>query len=91
MSRKKLPPVPSLQTIIIRLPLIFPEGIEHRNYVIREMAAKTIFVMLYIDAVEGTGRWLRPDQVTKMTDLQAAKSLTMNVCPGLRNPWYPAE
>lgn len=73
MSRKKLSPVPSLQTIVNRLPLIFPEGIEHRNYVIREMAAKTIFVMLYVDAVEGTDRWLRPDQITKMTDAQTAK------------------
>lgn len=75
MSRNKLSPVPSLQTIISRLPLIFPEGIEHRNYVIREMAAKIIFVMLYVDAVEGTCRWLRPDQVTKMTDVQAAKTV----------------
>ena len=73
MSRKKLPSVPSLSTIINRLPLIFPEGIEHRNYVVREMAAKTIFVMLYAIAVEGTDRWLRPDQITKMTDAQAAK------------------
>lgn len=72
MSRKHLSPIPALQTIVSRLPLIFPEGIEHRNYVIREMAAKTIFVMLYVDAVEGSGRWLRPDQVTKMTDAQAA-------------------
>lgn len=72
MSRKKKP-VPSLQTIITRLPLIFPEGIEHRNYVIREIAAKTIFVMLYVNAVDGTARWLRPDQVTKMTDPQATK------------------
>lgn len=74
MTRKKLSPVPSLQTIINRLPLIFPEGIEHRNYVIREMAAKTIFVMLYVDAVEGSEHWLRPDQVTKMTDSQAAQT-----------------
>lgn len=74
MTRRKLSSIPSLQTVIDRLPLIFPEGIEHRNYVIREMAAKTIFVMLYVDAVEGTGRWLRPDQVTKMTDSQAART-----------------
>ena len=74
MTRRKLPPVPALQTIIGRLPLIFPEGIEHRNYVVREMAAKTIFVMLYVDAVEGRDHWLRPDQVTKMTDGQAART-----------------
>lgn len=72
MTRKSLPPLPSLQIISERLPLVFPEGIAQRNYVIREMAAKTIFVMLYVGAVEGTDRWLRPDQVTKMTDSQAA-------------------
>jgi hypothetical protein len=38
------------------LPHIFPEGTAHRNYVIRQMAAKTIFVMLYTGAVEGSGR-----------------------------------
>ncbi len=74
MAREKLPPVPSLQTISSRLTRIFPEGIEHRNYIIREMAAKTIFVMLYAGAVAGTDRWLRPDQITKMTDAQAAKT-----------------
>lgn len=36
-----------------------------------EIAAKTVFVMLYIGAVESAGRWLRPDQVTRMTDAQA--------------------
>jgi len=40
--------------------------------VIHEIAAKTVFVMLYIGAVQDTGRWLRPDQVTRMTDAQAA-------------------
>ena len=28
--------------------------------------------MLYIGAVEGSECWLRPDQVTRMTDAQAA-------------------
>jgi len=36
--------------------------------------AKTIFVMLYAGAVEGADRWIRPDQVTRMTDEQAAQS-----------------
>jgi len=72
MTREGLPALPSLQTIIDRLPIIFPEGIDQRNYVTREMAAKSIFVMLYVGAVEGTDRWLRPDQITKMTDMQAA-------------------
>ena len=35
--------VKSIQTV---LPGIFPEGTPHRGYVVREMAAKTIFTML---------------------------------------------
>jgi hypothetical protein len=38
------------------------------------MAAKTIFVMLYTGAVTDRDRWLRPDQVTRMTDRQAARA-----------------
>lgn len=67
-----LPSIPSLELIAKRLPLIFPEGTEHRNYCIREMAAKTIYVMFYIGAIEGLDRWLRPSQVTDMSDSQAA-------------------
>ena len=54
-----------------RLRVIFPEGTPNRNYVTREIAAKTIFVLLYIGAIDGAERWLRPDQVTRMTDAQA--------------------
>lgn len=64
--------VPSLELIIERLPLIFTEGIENRNYVIRDMAARTIFVMFYSGAVEGVDLWIRPSQVTDMTNEQAA-------------------
>lgn len=96
-------PLPKLKTVIKRLPVIFPEGIEHRNYVVREMAARTIFVMLYAGALEGTGRWLRPDQVTKMTNAQAAKnsedqrlawarlSLKPGGLKGLKGTWYAAN
>jgi hypothetical protein len=72
MTRKSLPVLSSIKTILERLPLIFPEGTAQRNYVTREIAARTVFVMLYVGAVEGTGRWLRPDQITKMTNTQAA-------------------
>lgn len=68
------PKLPSLKTIIDRLPLIFPEGTEDRNYLIREIAARTIFVMFYAGAIEGRDQWIRPDQVTRMTDAQAEKS-----------------
>ena len=48
----------------------------------REIAAKTIFVMLYVGAAEPNPRWIRPDQVTRMTDTQAAK-----VGDGDREAW----
>lgn len=67
-----LPTLPPLKLIIERLPAIFPEGTENRNYVIRDMAAKTIFVMFYTGAIEGAARWVRPSQITGMSDLQAA-------------------
>ena len=66
-----LPAVLSVEQIRERLSAIFPEGTPNRNYVAREMAAKTVFVMLYAGAVTGTDRWIRPDQVTRMTDAQA--------------------
>lgn len=71
-SVPSLPPVVPLSDLKRWLPEIFPEATAHRNYVIREMAAKTIFVMLYTGAVEGSDRWFRPAQVTLMTDRQAA-------------------
>ena len=67
-----LPPLLPVPDIHQRLQSIFPSGTANRNYVTREIAAKTVFVMLYIGAVEGAERWLRPDQVTRMTDAQAA-------------------
>lgn len=67
-----LPVVPSLGTILERLPMIFPEGTENRGYVIRDMAAKTIFVMFYAGAIDGFERWIRPSQVVNMGDSQAA-------------------
>lgn len=69
-----LAPLPSVEIIHERLQVIYPEGTPNRNYCTREIAAKTIFVMLYIGAVEGTDKWLRPDQVTRMTDAQAARA-----------------
>ena len=66
-----LPPLLSVPGIHYRLQIIFPEGTANRNFVIREMAARTVFVMLYTGAIEGNDRWIRPDQVTRMTDAQA--------------------
>ena len=69
-----LPPLLPIPEIHERLGAIFPDGTAHRNFLIREMAAKTVFTMLYLGAVHGTGCWLRPDQVTRMTDHQAAST-----------------
>ena len=69
----QLPTLPSVNAVQERLQLIFPDGTSNREYVTREMAAKSVFVMLYVGAVEDSGRWIRPDQVGRMTDEQAAK------------------
>ena len=68
-----LPHVLSWPEIHARLPVIFPDGSANREHCIWEIAAKTIFVMAYVGAVEGLSVWIRPDQVTRMTDDQAAK------------------
>ncbi len=55
-----------------RLLQVFPEGTPNRNYCTREMAARTVFVMLYIGAIEGHGQWLAPKHVFSMSEQQAA-------------------
>jgi hypothetical protein len=57
-----------------RLPLIFPEGTPNRTYCIRELSASTVFSALYIGAVEGSGVYLGPVHVYRMTIEQAAKA-----------------
>ena len=69
-----LPTLPPVSVIHERLQVIFPSGTTNRNYVTREIAAKTVFVMVYIGAIEGSDHWIRPDQVTRMTDAQAAST-----------------
>ena len=97
-----LPPLLAVTEIHERLQAIFPEGTANRHYVTREIAAKTVFVMLYIGAVEGAECWLRPDQVTRMTDAQAILAedqdrevwLTESMRPGagyIEGRWYAAN
>lgn len=81
-----LPSIPTIELIAERLPEIFPEGTEHRNYVIREMAARTVYVMLYADAIEGTAKWIRPSHVYFMTHEQASK-----VSVAERESWYTSS
>jgi hypothetical protein len=57
-----------------RLLEIFPEGMPNRGYCTREIAAKTIFTMLYVGALEHRGVYLRPNQVTRMTGRQSVKT-----------------
>lgn len=97
-----LPPLLAVADTHMRLQAIFPDGTANRNYVTREIAAKTVFVLQYIGAVEGTERWLRPDQVTRMTDAQAALAndrdreawLTESMRPAagyIEGRWYAAN
>ena len=67
-----MPPLLDVPEIHRRLPKIFPEGTPQRGYCIREMAARTIFVMLYIGAIEGSGRWMGPKHVYRMGTAQSA-------------------
>lgn len=69
-----LPPYVSRDLVAERLPLIFPEGTQNRTYCIRELAASTIFTMLYIGAVVGQDRFLGPVHVYRMTVEQAQLS-----------------
>ena len=69
-----LPPYVDRALVGERLPLIFPEGTPNRTYCTRELAASTVFAALYVGAVEGTGRYLGPVHVYRMTDQQAAKA-----------------
>ena len=66
-----------------RLLTIFPEGTEQRTYLTREMAAKTVFTALYASAIDGLDRWIRPNQVCRMTDAQ-----TLLLDDGARETWY---
>lgn len=76
----------SVAEIQERLLAIFPEGTEQRNYLTREMAAKTVFTCLYAGAIEGSERWVRPNQVCRMTEEQAAM-----VDDASREAWFVAS
>ena len=67
-----LPPLPDIPEVQARLQAIFPEGSPRRNYCVREMAARTVFVMLYVGAIEGTDTWIGPKHVVRMGVSQAA-------------------
>jgi BsuBI/PstI restriction endonuclease domain/BsuBI/PstI restriction endonuclease HTH domain len=56
-----------------RLQMIFPEGTPHRGYCTRELAASIVFTALYVGAVEGSGIYIAPKYVYRMTDEQAGR------------------
>jgi hypothetical protein len=68
-----LPPLLDVPEIHRRLLRIFPEGTPQRNYCTREMAARTVFVMLYVGAFEGAGMWMAPKHVYRMGNGQSAR------------------
>jgi hypothetical protein len=80
-----LPPYITRELVQERLPLIFPEGTPNRSYCIREMAASTIFTMLYIGAVEGYSFYLAPSHVYRMTFEQASMSVDTDRITYLQN------
>jgi hypothetical protein len=67
-----LPGLLSWESVQERLKAIFPEGTPHRGYLTRDLAASTVFVALYIGAVEGREIWLGPKHVYRFSDDQAA-------------------
>ncbi len=70
-----LPSLLSIASIQARLQQIFPAGLDMRLNLVREMAAKTLYVFLYGGMIEGSGRCLRPSHVYFFTEEQA-ESLT---------------
>lgn len=67
-----LPTLPTWELVQERLQLVFPEGTTQRNYLVRDLAASTVYVMLYIGAIEGSGQLLAPKHVYRMSDEQEA-------------------
>jgi hypothetical protein len=79
---ESLPLLLPVEEIERRLQRIFPAGIENRDYCTRMTSVRTVFVMLYVGAVEGTDRFVRPNQVTRMTTAQAKRAT-----PDSRQRW----
>ena len=94
-----LPPLLVIPEIQARLEKIFPAGLEMRGYLVREMAAKVVFVALYGGMVEGNNRRFRPshiyfyteDQSNKLTEDEREHWVKNSTKPGFRpagDRWY---
>lgn len=68
-----MPPLLDVDSIRARLQAIFPDGTPERARCTGLAAARTIFVMLYVGAIEG-GEWLAPKYVYRMGNTQAAQT-----------------
>jgi hypothetical protein len=68
-----LPKLSPPEVIAERLPLIFPVGTPNRNNCVRDIAAKTVFTMLYVGAIEDWGIFCSPQHVYRMTEEQSHK------------------
>jgi hypothetical protein len=73
MDLPMLPPLLDVDRIRMRLLAIFPDGTPERARCTGLAAARTIYVMLYIGAIEGQ-EWLAPKYVYRMGITQAGKT-----------------
>jgi hypothetical protein len=73
MVLSMLPPLLDVDAIRARLLAIFPDGTPERPRCTGLAAARTVYVMLYVGAIEG-GEWLAPKYVYRMGNSQAAKT-----------------
>lgn len=71
MTSILLPPYVPHSLVAARLPLIFPSGIPQRTFCTRELAASTVFTLLYIGAVDGNDTFAAPKHVYRMTEEQS--------------------
>lgn len=74
-----LPDLLPVSEIQVRLQQVFPEGVENRVWLTRNMAARVVYVMLYIGAIEGEQHSLGPKHVYAMSDRQMAR--TSDIAP----------
>ena len=65
--------LPEVEEVHRRLEALLAAPVDPRGWMRREMAARTVFVMLYGFAVEGRDTWIRPTAVTDMSDHQAGQ------------------
>ena len=81
-----LPRVPLQAVVEARLTQIFPDGTPERQWCVRLAAVRTVLTLFYAGAIDGSGRWIKPNQVVSLSDEQLA-------CTGApeREDWYKAS